>query len=287
MQLFFELNVYFQVSKYIVCWFRGSIFKMALYHGGENDVEFVSSCPTLRDSSPTPVDADSEEVLMGYPNIPEPLSQTWLLSRGFAWHASRVSGTQTPQYLVFTSVSQESLDEIDRIPRRGWLLRMTILDDGREESVAHEFTLMFDMKLVLLGVRTSIVATGSGRFGRPAGRSKEADIGYKPCSRDMEDEWLSFVIEVGVSESLAMLRRDAAFWITNSDGKTRIVILLSIDRRDRQILVERWKEVPRTRPNRSTKNYSRIPGMMQSLTLNTNVQYDGPSLEMTAQKLSA
>jgi hypothetical protein len=164
---------------------------------------------------------------------------------------------------------------------------MTILDDGREEGVAHEFSLMFDMKLVLLGVRTSIVATGSGRFGRPAGKSKEAGIGYKPCSRDMEDEWPSFVIEVGVSESLAMLRRDAAFWITNSDGKTRIVILLSIDRRDRHILVERWKDVPRTRPNRSTKNYSRIPGMMQSLTLNASVQYDGPSLEITAQKLSA
>ncbi len=42
---------------------------MALYHGGENDVEFVSSCPTLRDPSPTPEDADWEEVLVGYPNI--------------------------------------------------------------------------------------------------------------------------------------------------------------------------------------------------------------------------
>jgi hypothetical protein len=73
-------------------------------------------------------------------------------------------------------MSQESLDEIDRIreARRGWLLRMTILYDGREEilivklmvdvmheGVSHEFALMFDMKLVLLGVRTSIVATGS------------------------------------------------------------------------------------------------------------------------------
>ncbi|CAM6059873.1 unnamed protein product [Sphagnum tenellum] len=38
---------------------------------------------------------------------------------------------------------------------------------------------------------------------------------------------------------------------------------------------------------RSTKNYSRIPRMMQCLTLNANVQYDGPSLEITAQKLSA
>jgi hypothetical protein len=41
MQLFFGLNVCFQVLKCIVCWFRGNIFKMALYHDGENDVEFV------------------------------------------------------------------------------------------------------------------------------------------------------------------------------------------------------------------------------------------------------
>jgi len=90
MHLFFGLNVCFQVLKYIVCWFRGSIFKMALYHGGENDVEFVLSCPTLRDPSPTPEDADSEEFLWDILTFPEPLSQTWLLSRGFAWHASRV-----------------------------------------------------------------------------------------------------------------------------------------------------------------------------------------------------
>jgi len=45
---------------------------MALYHGGENDVKFVSSCPTLRDLSPTPKDVDLEEVLMGYPKISRP-----------------------------------------------------------------------------------------------------------------------------------------------------------------------------------------------------------------------
>jgi hypothetical protein len=55
---------------------------MALYHGAENDVEFVSSHPTSRDLSPTLEDADLKEVLMGYPNIFQALSQTWLLSRG-------------------------------------------------------------------------------------------------------------------------------------------------------------------------------------------------------------
>jgi hypothetical protein len=136
---------------------------------------------------------------------------------------------------------------------------MTILYDGREEilidklmvgvmheGVAREFAKMFDIKSFRLGVDESLLATGSGRFGRRGGRSKEGDLGYKPLSRPMIDDWPSFVVEVGVSESLAMLRRDAAFWITNSDGRTRIVLVLSVNQRDRQILVERWEEVPRT-----------------------------------------
>jgi len=262
----------------------------------------VPSCPTSRDPSPTPEDADLEEVLMGYPNIsPAPFTNLVAFKRNCLARSKRlVERTQTPQYLAFTSVSQESLDEIDRTreERRGWLPRMTILYDGREEilivklkvgvmheAVAHQFARMFDMKLVLLGVHASLLATGSGRFGRRGGRSKEANIGYIPSSRSMVDDWPSFVLEVGVSESLAMLRSDAAFWITNSDGRTRIVIVLSVNRRDRQILVERWEEVPRRRPNQSTANYSRIPGLMQSLTLNADVEYDGPSLVILVEKL--
>jgi hypothetical protein len=153
------------------------------------------------------------------------------------------------------------------------------------ELSAHLFARMFEAKLFLLDVSASLLPTGSGRFGRRGGRSKEADFGYKPRSRPMEDDWPNFVLEVGVSESLAMLCRDAAFWITNSDGRTRIVILLSVNRRDRQILVERWEEVPRIRPNRSTANYSRIPGFIQSLTLNVDVKYAGPPLEIPAEKL--
>jgi hypothetical protein len=45
------------------------ISKVALYHGVENDVDFVSSRPTSRDLNPILEDANLEEVLMGYPNI--------------------------------------------------------------------------------------------------------------------------------------------------------------------------------------------------------------------------
>jgi hypothetical protein len=46
---------------------------MALYHGGDNDVKFVSSYPTLRDLSPPPKDVDLEEVIMRYPKISQAL----------------------------------------------------------------------------------------------------------------------------------------------------------------------------------------------------------------------
>jgi hypothetical protein len=275
---------------------------MALYHAGENDVEFVPSCPTSRDPSPTPEDADLEEVLMGYPNIsPTPFTNMVAFKRICFTRSKRLyEGTQTPQYLAFTNVSQESLDEIDRIreERRGWLPHMTILYDGREEIliiklpagvlncvVTAAFARMFDIKLFLLGVHASLFPIGCATFGRRGGRLKEANISYIPCSRRVEEDWPSFVIEVGVSESFAMLRSDAAFWITSSDGRTRVVIVLSMNWRDRRILVERWAEVARIRPNQSRANYTRIPGLMQSLTLNAGVNYDGPSLEIPAEKL--
>jgi hypothetical protein len=90
---------------------------MALYRGAENDVKFVSSCPTSRDLSPTLEDADLEEVLMGYPNISQtpftnlvPFKRTCMTCL-----KSLVEGRKTLQYLAFIGVSQESLDEIDKI----------------------------------------------------------------------------------------------------------------------------------------------------------------------------
>jgi len=165
-------------------------------------------------------------VLMGYLDIfTAPFTNLVAFKRiCLALSKRLVEGTQTPQYLAFTSVSQENLDEIDRIREERWsrLPRMTILYDGREEilivklmvgvmheGVAHEFASMFDWKLVLLGIDELVAATGSGRFGRHGGRSKEPDVGFKPCSRPREDEWPSFVIEVGVSELVSKQKSKA------------------------------------------------------------------------------
>jgi hypothetical protein len=54
-------------------------------------------------------------------------------------------------------------------------------------------------------------------------------VGYKPYFHGLEEDWPSFVIEVGVSKSHVNLHVDAAYWVTYSDGKTHIVILLNIN----------------------------------------------------------
>jgi hypothetical protein len=76
------------------------------------------------------------------------------------------------------------------------------------EAAKSAFARMFKEKLNSLRVLRSLFPTGSTRFARPGGRSKEADGGYIPPSRRVEDDWPSFVIEVGVSKSRAKLRRD-------------------------------------------------------------------------------
>jgi hypothetical protein len=60
----------------------------------------------------------------------------------------------------------------------------------------------------------------------------------------------------------ANLYANVTYWLTYSDGKTHIMILLSINRIDQQILVEQWEEVPKTQPSWSTTNYSHIPRMI-------------------------
>lgn len=74
------------------------------------------------------------------------------------------------------------------------------------------------------------------------------------------DDWPALVIEAGLSESMARLRADASWWIGNSNGAVRIVILIKISRRQRTITIV--KCVPEQSPVTSTRsNQSGAPQM--------------------------
>jgi hypothetical protein len=92
--------------------------------------------------------------------------------------------------------------------------------------------------------------------------SKEGDTAYKPLSiRPREVDWPTIVIEAGWSESLQKLRLDAGFWLEDSGGDVKIVLLISIGRRARAgtMIIEKWENrpVPANRP--ATRSMTRAP----------------------------
>ncbi|PUU73772.1 hypothetical protein B9Z19DRAFT_1068723 [Tuber borchii] len=71
--------------------------------------------------------------------------------------------------------------------------------------------------------------TGDGELRVLGKRSKQADEGIAPAgTRDAETAWPTLVIEVGDSQSLAGLHRDAEWWLVHSKGLTRMVILIKL-----------------------------------------------------------
>ena len=201
------------------------------------------------------------------------------------------------QYLAFGDVKQSSMRPIERGRSRSELPAFRLLYDVTEEVLIiklmsgphHElaaltFSRMFDRRLVSLEVGNTLMPFGATRFRAPGGRSKEADMALRPSTRVLETDWPSVVIEVGVSESLPQLRTDTHFWLTQSGGQTRIVILLSVKKATRVMKIERWEHTLRTRlTRRPSPRYN--PTKMQALTLQANGQLSGGPLLIPASKV--
>lgn len=90
-----------------------------------------------------------------------------------------------------------------------------------------------------------------GRVPQPP-RPKEADQAFMPRGRRASAHFPSMVMEVGVSESLAILRRDAEFWLTRPGNECRLVLVLGVNRSASSIACEMWNLGPV--PGRANSN---------------------------------
>ena len=79
-------------------------------------------------------------------------------------------------------------------------------------------------------------------------------------------DWPTIVIQAGWSESLRKLQVDAGFWLEDSGEEVKIVLLFSISRRARTIIIEKWENrpVPANRP--VTRSLMRAAGNVQTAT---------------------
>lgn len=98
--------------------------------------------------------------------------------------------------------------------------------------------------------RTTTYSPGSGS-------GKQADDSVVPRSRlphgSTPGGWPTVVVEMGVSESLPKLREDAVGWFPMSEGRVRIVLLISI--RPTNIVIEERQLAPIGAPVPLTRLY--------------------------------
>jgi hypothetical protein len=169
-------------------------------------------------------------------------------------HLHQATGTTTNQYLVFHPVTEDDLAEIeDKRYTIGRGLRFTYCTDintliikvpsPEHEAVTRTFTHDFmdqirPMGLTELGDLKDMGATTY----RGTSTKKEPDSCWRPlAARPNKQDWPTLVFEVGVSETLRKLRMDARWWLANSQGRVKIVLLFKINQVARTIHIEKWE----------------------------------------------
>ena len=87
-------------------------------------------------------------------------------------------------------------------------------------------------------------ATLRTTLGHPGGDSGgDSTFGPRP-KRSGGRDWPTLVIEAGHSQTLEGLRRDMRWWFGASDHQVKIVLLAKFNHDQREIILEKWVEVP-------------------------------------------
>ena len=269
---------------------------MALHEGDYDCVEYLAHSSNIGRGN------EENSLLARYEDV---VSERFRGARAFKAACTkreqnfRDGSMELNEYIRFTGVSLEDMKIVDRV--RGSLVKMCCLYDAAEEvlivklmvGVGHEgasvaLLIAFSDKFRDFGLRREIQCSGSSRFGDPR-RYKEPDQSFKPRrtrpAPDASDAWPSLTFEIGFSESLRQLRNDAWFWLTQSRLQTRIVLVVHIDRVQREIRIERWEVINSRRVHRANAVYSPSVGCVQTIELRRGGVYVGPPLHLALDKI--
>ncbi|RPA88756.1 hypothetical protein L873DRAFT_1824083, partial [Choiromyces venosus 120613-1] len=162
------------------------------------------------------------------------------------------------QYTVFTPVMQDKLTKMNHRQDSHHIgLRFMYLNHEQplivkipagklHELVHREFAYMCREKAAGMGLGHELRDGIASR--------KELDTAFKPSSRPLESNWPTVVFECGVSESLKHLTVDSRWWLDNSAGVVKIVLLFSISKAARSIHIEKWEMLTVQNPHGTPAN---------------------------------
>jgi hypothetical protein len=210
-------------------------------------------------------------------------------------YGEKLEASEASPYLIFRLVTTNDLLKIERARESGEInrgVRMTHYVDWNilivkvptaEHEAAHGiFSDELVIRVAAMGLKREFYRLGATTFKTPR-MSKEGDSAFKPRSiRPRKADWPTIVFESGWSESLTKLRQDAHRWLENSGGNVKIVLLFSIGRTARTMIIEKWENrpvpanppVPANRPaTRSTTRPNpppQTPTQIQAITIDSN-----------------
>lgn len=103
----------------------------------------------------------------------------------------------------------------------------------------------------MMDIRDKVKAMGLGQYKliavaattyRGNSSAKQANSALKPVpERRRAEDWPTLVIECGIPESLQQLRRDAHWWLVNSRGNVKIVVVIHSKIRAESFAIEKWQ----------------------------------------------
>jgi hypothetical protein len=204
------------------------------------------------------------------------------------------------EYLIFRPVTTNGLLEIERGRERGeidrgvrlthyvdWNLLIVKVPTVQHEAAHGIFKDELISEAVLIGLRSELISIGATTFKTPR-VSKEGDSALKPESTRSGGgaEWPTIVIKSGWSEPLTQLRQDAHIWLEESKGDVKIVLLISISRTARTMIIEKWENrpVPANRP--ATRSTTRtIPTQIQAITIDSDANTVNAPLTLEFEKI--
>ena len=171
------------------------------------------------------------------------------------------SGSAEEYFLYFRGVTHDHLPDIDKeffasqLPGRCTLLFTTenslsglicrILPGRRHRDLRLNLWMKIMLKISSIPGHAleSIDRFGGRRFDIKNVRSKEGHEALGPATREERGAWPSVMIEYGYSEALDFLRLDAKWWLINSAGKTRFVMIVQLMTDPFAIHIECWAMV--------------------------------------------
>ena len=201
----------------------------------------------------------------------------------------RLENEPTTVHVLVKNVTEDQIDKaLSQVPFRRMTRVWMEIDDAMititPGGAKHEVTCSTFSSQIMSAIAMipghdiySVVGVGAARFYCPGKRCKEGDSGMRCSTRFGRGmEWPNLMIEVGYSEPLSQLRINAEWWLVNSGGLTRMVIIILISDSPDALDIEVWELGPN--PKRQTRlqidNAAVVSPANASLTIPYAVLFD-------------